>query len=413
MDGERIEILLVEDEEAHAELVRRAFASQDERVALSVVPTLCEARAALEEAARELVIADMLLPDGNCMELLPDQGEEPQFPMVVMTSFGNEQAAVEAMKRGALDYVAKSEATLTNMPHIARRALREWRHITERKQAQQELKNARDQLEKRVKQRTAELQNTNRWLRREIAERKRAEEALVRAEHLASIGTMAAGIAHEINNPLAAIALYCAVATHAKDRPNAAETIDDALENIREQTFRCGEIIRNVLRFAREGEAEKWPCNLGNVARGARELVGRRAAEKGVAVEVKLGDELPEIVVSPTGIEQVIVNLVCNAIEASEPGGSVNVRIEPHGDSVRLSVEDRGRGMTKEQLARAFDPFYTGRRYEGGNGLGLAITHSIVQEHAGSIDIRSRPGEGTTVAVLLPVNPTETQKADT
>lgn len=139
-------ILLVEDEEAHGELIRRAFETQAEGVTLTVVRTLREARATLAESTPDLVIADIRLPDGNGLEILPPEKEGVCFPVVVLTGHGDERAAVEAMKRGALDYVVKSEATLANTPHITSRTLREWGHITARKRAEDALRRSENEL---------------------------------------------------------------------------------------------------------------------------------------------------------------------------------------------------------------------------------------------------------------------------
>ena len=136
MDERTTHILLVEDQEAHAELLRRAFERHGERFYLTIAGNLEQARAYLIESPPDLVIVDWRLPDGRGTELLPAEGEERRFPLVVITSYGDEQLAVEAMKAGALDYVVKSEATLAAMPRIAERALREWGHITERMQAE-------------------------------------------------------------------------------------------------------------------------------------------------------------------------------------------------------------------------------------------------------------------------------------
>lgn len=137
-------ILVVEDEEAHVELIRRAFANHTDRFHLTVVGSLAQARANLTTLSNhhqpDLVITDLLLPDGQGVELLPPVEESLAFPLVVMTSHGNEQVAVEAMKAGALDYIVKSATTLADMPHVAERTLREWAHITERKRAEEALR---------------------------------------------------------------------------------------------------------------------------------------------------------------------------------------------------------------------------------------------------------------------------------
>lgn len=139
-------ILLVEDEAAHAALIRLAFEKHPGRVTLHVAGTLQEARAALATTTPSLVIADLRLPDGDGVELLPAPGAPLAYPVVIMTSHGDEQVAVEAMKAGALDYVVKSEVTLAEMPRLAERALREWGHITEFRQAEEALRRSEERL---------------------------------------------------------------------------------------------------------------------------------------------------------------------------------------------------------------------------------------------------------------------------
>ncbi len=146
MDRETIHILLVEDSETHATLIREALESGHTPVKLTVAQNLAEAHVCLSESIPHLAIIDLLLPDGNGVELLPANKEKLAYPVVIMSSQGNEQAAVEAMKAGAVDYVVKSAATLAEMPHITERALREWRHITERKKAQEALQESEERF---------------------------------------------------------------------------------------------------------------------------------------------------------------------------------------------------------------------------------------------------------------------------
>ncbi len=150
MIDEGLHILLVEDDGAHAGLIRRAFQTRAPRVRLTTTYTLADARRQLAEATVDLVIVDLLMPDGHGTELLPPEGERPRLPTIVMTSFGSEQAAAEAIKAGALDYVVKSETTLADMPHIAQQALRQWRGIVARREAEEALRESEERYRRLV-----------------------------------------------------------------------------------------------------------------------------------------------------------------------------------------------------------------------------------------------------------------------
>jgi len=241
----------------------------------------------------------------------------------------------------------------------------------------------------------------------DVTERKHAQERLRRAERLASIGTLAAGLAHEINNPLGAIVLYAKIAMLADQRPEIDETPESCLRHIQDQAFRCSRIVRSVLQFAKEEVSEKWPNDLGDVARRARDLTRSLAAEKKADLQLQISEELPEVTINPTEMTQVFVNLISNALQASRPEGRVVVRIEPAGDSVRAVIEDRGRGMSEEELCHAFDPFYTTRQREGASGLGLSTAYGVVEQHGGTIRIQSAAGKGTTTTIVLPVTPSK------
>ncbi len=147
MNDRAIQILVVEEEAAHAELVRRAFESAADHVTLTIVATLHEAEDYLADFTPDLIISDLQLPDGNGIDLLPREGETPRYPVLIMTSHGDENAAVEVMKAGALDYVVKSEKAFSKMPGIAKRSLREWDHIIKQKRAEVAVKLNQDRLE--------------------------------------------------------------------------------------------------------------------------------------------------------------------------------------------------------------------------------------------------------------------------
>lgn len=175
--GQLLEILLVEDEAPHADLVRGVLLPYQNRFHLTVKSCVKSARQYLSVHSPDLVITDLVLPDGAGIELLSDKGSD-RFPVVVMTSRGSEKVAVQAMKAGAIDYVVKNHATLTQMAFIADRALRQWDNMVKRKEAEEALRRARDELERRVQERTADLEKANSKLRTEVNKRKRAQEDL-------------------------------------------------------------------------------------------------------------------------------------------------------------------------------------------------------------------------------------------
>ncbi len=252
--------------------------------------------------------------------------------------------------------------------------------VTARKRADEELARHRLRLEELVKARTTELERTH--------------EELRRSERLASVGTFAAGIAHQINNPLGGILLAVRSAQDSSDDPAA---LGVALADVVSDAKRCGRIVRSLLRFAREGVFDKAPVDLNAIVRSAAGRLGDHGAE----VELQLADALPPLSLNEDAIGEVIVNLLQNAVDAGADHIALQTRATR--DSARLTVCDDGRGIGKRDLKRVFDPFFTQRPGKG-TGLGLSIAHSLVAEHGGTIDLSSEPGSGTTVTVNLPVN---------
>ena len=239
--------------------------------------------------------------------------------------------------------------------------------------------------------------------------RKRSEESLReaerrhrRSEHLASIGTLAAGIAHEIANPVSAIAFNAEHALAARAARDGEAVVEVALKDIVENAGRCGRIIRSVLRLARQEPPERLEKPLEPLVRHALEtlLLEAQAAGASVSLDPDLG--LPAVPVDVVEMTQVVVNVVRNAIQAAGHDGSVVVRLRRHATGVRIEVEDDGPGMSDEQRRRAFDPFFTTRQRTGGTGLGLSIVHTVVRSHGGSVSLDTEPGRGTVMRIDLP-----------
>jgi signal transduction histidine kinase len=243
---------------------------------------------------------------------------------------------------------------------------------------------------------------------------------LIRSERLASVGYLAAGVAHEINNPLGIISGYAeyALADLKTGNPAAAAEVDNTLKIIRDEAFRCKDITAKLLSLARQGETKRQRVNLADVAENVVSVVGglRDFKDRRITVRAETRELLTVDGVEGE-IKQVLMNLLINALEAtadSEGSGEVHVTVtrgdDPHGrPAVTLAVSDNGRGMPPEILEHVFEPFFTDRpRREDapprpGTGLGLSITHAIVQSHHGRISAHSEgPGQGSRFVVELP-----------
>jgi PAS domain S-box-containing protein len=257
------------------------------------------------------------------------------------------------------------------------------RDITERKRTEEDLAQHRHHLEELVATRTAELERSHRKLRH--------------GERLASIGTFAAGIAHQINNPVGGILLAAQYATTARDDPVA---IDGALEDIVTDARRCGQVVRHLLRFAQEDTTQKAPSDLNGLVRSCATSLSRRSEEAGVEIELGLDPDLPPVSLNETAMGEVIFNLLQNSVETGAK--HIALRTRAGQASARLVVEDDGRGVAPEDRHHVFDPFFTSRQGRAGTGLGLSIGHGIVADHGGTIELESNPEQGATVTIELP-----------
>jgi two-component system sensor histidine kinase HydH len=232
---------------------------------------------------------------------------------------------------------------------------------------------------------------------RDMTEVRRLEQEVARSQRLASVGSLAAGVAHEIRNPLSSLKGF---ATYFRDR-HGADPEDGKIATIMiQETERLNRVIGQLLEFARPPQLDRKPTNLAALVRQALDLVEERARASGVALRTEPAD-LPEIRVDGDRLKQVLLNLFLNALAAMEGGGTLSVTLAHDGARVRIAVADTGAGIKKEDMGRVFDPYYTTK--PSGTGLGLAIAHKIVEAHGGEIRLASEPGRGTTVTVSLPV----------
>lgn len=261
-----------------------------------------------------------------------------------------------------------------------------------------------------------ELREWAATLEQRVAERTHAlhiaQAEALRGEKLASVGLLAAGIAHELNNPLTGVLTFSTLLR--KKMPADSQDAED-LDLVIRETKRCAAIIRRLLDFAREKAPEKKFADLNRLIEDTARIVERPAHLQDIGITLDLDSRLPQVWMDPDLLKQVVMNMLVNAQHAIDEKGTITVRTRELPASpgakaprrVEVSIIDTGCGIPAKDLPRIFDPFFTTKGVGKGTGLGLSVSHGIVSAHGGTIEVESQPGEGTTFRVRLPVEPAE------
>ena len=234
----------------------------------------------------------------------------------------------------------------------------------------------------------------------DVTERSSLEDQLVQADKLSSVGLLAAGVAHEVNTPLAVISSYAQIlARQAAEEPKTAKILDQ----ITSQTFRASEIVNSLLNFSRTSGTEKSPLDLSRTINETLDMVAPQLRHAHVEVETELAPEASQVLGNQGQLQQVLLNLILNARDAMPDGGQLVISTHEQDGMACVAIRDTGIGMTADQARRVFDPFFTTKGPKRGTGLGLAVSYGIMQEHSGTITVDSRPGEGSTFTVEIPL----------
>ena len=246
---------------------------------------------------------------------------------------------------------------------------------------------------------------------RDRRQRAESERQLLQSEKQAGIGRLAAGVAHEINNPLTGVLTF----THMLlRRTDINDEIRSDLETIAHETERVRKIVKGLLDFSRQTALEKEQTDINKLVKSTVGLLENQALIKGITLQFEPKKDLPGRIVDRNQLQSVILNMIINAFDATQPGGTVTVSTDLTVSAqsggqkgIEIGITDTGSGISPENLDRLFDPFFTTKEVGEGTGLGLAVSYGIIERHGGTIRVQSDVGKGSTFTIWLPLEETD------
>lgn len=357
MDTEDIRILLVEDSIIDMTVFCRQLVTMG-GVATKVAhaPSLESASRLLHRDPFDLVVVDLVLPDGSGEESFHAvYAAAPELPIIVLTGINNEALGIRLLQQGAEDYLVKGQFG----PEVLQRSIR---YAIERKQAREELQ---------------------------------------RASQLAALGTLAAGIAQEVSKPLSEARAAAQAALDVVERSGDVP-LSECLQEVAQSVRRCADIVDNVNLLSQRGPSTRRRLRLDQIVEDAVVGFQTQNALDACSIAFDFQESEPWAFVNVGELQQVVCNLLRNAVEAADGPLQIRIGLSREGDQFRLSFEDDGLGIAKHTLPQVFKPFFTTRSDQGCVGLGLSITHRVVEDHGGRIEIQPRSPRGTIVCLELP-----------
>ena len=426
MENHPINVLLIEDNEEHIAFLRQLLASSTAgQFDLHTAGDVGRGIERLKDGGIQLILLDLSLPDSDGLETFIRVMEAaPEIPLVVLSGLNDVALAVETVQLGAQDYLVKG--------HVDNHLLvRSMQYAIERKRAQLQLKRANDSLEGRVRERTEALVQTNVKLQQEVAERRRAEEAvlesnrqlsaalgqlqatqseIIQRERMHALGRMANGIAHDFNNALAPILGFSELLLMKPETLQEPQKVRNYIEIIHtaaKDSAKVASRLREFYRYRDEGEVFT-PVVINDVVLQAISITQPRwkdqALAEGVNIDIRteMGN-VPTVPGNEAELREMLVNLIFNSIDAIPKRGTITIQTEVQGRWLVITVKDDGIGMSEEVKARCLEPFYS-TKDDQGTGLGLGSVYGIVRRHEGEVDIQSEVGRGTSISVSLPLD---------
>ncbi|MEQ8628680.1 MAG: ATP-binding protein [Ekhidna sp.] len=273
--------------------------------------------------------------------------------------------------------------------------------ITEIRNYQKQLEELNAELENKVQERTKELKAKNKELKVGYEKLQSTQQQLIRAEKMASLGILSAGIGHEINNPLNFIKHGAIALRERLEADNHADELNPYFHAIEEGVRRASQIVHGLSHFSRAGDAMDESCDIHDIIQNTLTLLRSRLRDKEIEVKTKFNAERKIIVGNEGKLHQVFTNIIANAEQAIEETGKIKISTKNIEDTIRIKIKDTGVGMNKKEIDQMTDPFFTTKEPGEGTGLGLFITQMIIDEHGGSLDVQSKKGEGTTFIITL------------
>ncbi len=406
-----------------------------------------EALTKIRQNGFSLVISDIKMPNIDGLSLLREaMGKKEDLAFVMITGYGDIHTAVESLKRGAYDYITKP-LNLEALSWNVERAL-------ENRRLRVENKRARRDLERMVDRKTRELRRKSQQLQDSLDQLKIAQSQLLQSEKMACIGQLAAGVAHEINNPICFVngnletsRKYVAKIMevhksyegmmsfleetqdpHVRSLVRQIQEIEarnkmdfitrdflDLMDESLEGIERVKKIVRDLSGFTHSGKDEMGDADINECLESTLSIVWNELKYK--ATVTKSYGDLPRVRCYPQQLNQVFMNILVNAVQAIEKSGEIAIqtrlihetewRQDQNRGQVEIKIRDTGHGIPEKYLSRIFDPFFTTKEVGNGVGLGLSMSYDIIQKHNGQIKAESQVGKGTTFTVLLPVDPVE------
>jgi len=377
-------LLIVDDEPVIIQILRAVFEDEDHR--LSCVATGTDALRVIEEQGCDLLLTDKNLPDMSGLELLRAvKAKDPLSEVIIVTGYASLDTAISALELDAFDYLLKPLNNVFDIKKKVRRAL-DKRALAEENQRL-----------------LIDLKEKNEALGYALTETRELQQELIQSEKLAGIGTLAAGIAHEISSPLFGIMGLAEAIGDEQDPDLVREYASDIVEYC--QGIR--DIVVELSSYSRSAQHEfLGTIELAKVVEDAQRLVARSAPVEHVVFDVQIDDGL-QVQARAGETQQVFVNLLKNAAEAvterhGHDGGRVEVRGSLQGGHALVTVRDNGVGIADQKLAVIFDPFYTTKPPGKGTGLGLNVVYRILTKYRGTIQVESSLGQGTLFTMRLP-----------